>query len=231
MSKRISRRTVVLGLVASGLNFGCGTNPFLIPQILWGGRESRIPAEFPFKVQPRHEDAKVVVLVSSKPGLHSDLSGVDRMLSAELIRVLDTRLKENEEKVMVLKMPKIDEYKSDNPSWRSTHPYEIGKNFSADYVVDVEIMDMDLYKPGSNGAWLQGRATVSVNAYDLSKAVKDPAFKWEYAIEFPKGREIEVENRSQVSSFRQKFVNRIAFDVSLKFTSSTSDHHRHMMMD
>ena len=231
MSAFISRRTVVLGLLASAGSFGCGANPFLIPEILWGGRESRIPAEFPFKVQPKHDDAKVVVLVSSKPGLPADLSGVDRMLSAELIQVLDTRLKENEEKVMVLKMPKIDEYKSEHPNWRSIHPYDVGKNFSADYVVDVEILDMDLYKPGSRGQWLQGRATISVNAYDLSKAVRDPAFRWEYSVEFPKGREIEVENRSQVSGFRQKFVNRIAFDVSLKFTSSTADHQRHLAMD
>ena len=100
MSAFISRRTVVLGLLASAGSFGCGANPFLIPEILWGGRESRIPAEFPFKVQPKHDDAKVVVLVSSKPGLPADLSGVDRMLSAELIQVLDTRLKENEEKVL-----------------------------------------------------------------------------------------------------------------------------------
>lgn len=229
MSKRISRRALMMGLLATVSSFGCGANPFLIPEILWGGRESRIPAEFPLKVQPRHEDAKVVILVSSKPGLHSDLSGVDRMLNTELINVLDSRLKENEEKVQVLKMPRIDEFKSEHTNWRSQHPYEIGKTFSADYVIDVEILEMDLYKAGSRGQWLQGRATVSVNAYDLAKAVKDPAFKWEYTIEFPRGREIEVESRSQVSTFRQKFISRIAFDVSLKFSSSTADHQRRLM--
>ncbi|WP_157368888.1 hypothetical protein [Zavarzinella formosa] len=231
MSKRISRRTIVLGLLASSVNFGCGTNPFLIPEILFGGREARSLAEFPFKVQPKHEDAKVVVLVSSKPGLPSDLSGADRKLNVELMQVLDARLKENEEKVQVLKMPKIDEYKSEHPNWRSAHPYDIGKNFSADYVVDVEIIDMDLYKPNSQGQWLQGRAAISVNAYDLSKSVRDPAFHSDYNVEFPKGREIEVENRSQISGFYQKFVSRIAFDISLKFTSSTTDHQRTFTMD
>ncbi len=229
MSKRISRRAVVVGLLAAIGNAGCGMNPFLIPEILWGGRESRVPAEFPFKVPAKHEDAKVVVLVSSKAGLPSDLSGVDRILNVELIKILDARLKENEEKVFVLKTKLIDDYKAEHTNWRTSHPYDTGKSFAADYVVDVEILEMDLFKPGGRGQWLQGRATVSVNAYDLSKPLKDPAFKWEYSVEYPKDREIEVETRSQVSTFRQKFVERIAFDVSLKFTSSTSDHQRKLM--
>jgi len=229
MSKRISRRTVVLGLLAAVGNAGCGMNPFLIPEILWGGRESRVAAEFPFKVPEKHDDAKVVVIVSSKAGLPVDLSGVDRTLNDELIKVLDTRLKENEEKVQVKKKQLIDEYKAEHANWRTVQPYDIGKHFAADYVVDVEILEMDLFKPGGRGQWLQGRATVSVNAYDLSKPVRDPAFKWEYTIEYPKGREIEVETPSQISTFRQKFVERIAFDVSMKFTSSTADHQRRLM--
>ena len=47
---------------------------------------------------------------------------------------------------------------------------------------------MDLFKPGGpRGQWLQGRATVSVCAYDLTKAVKEPAYKIDLPFESPGG--------------------------------------------
>ena len=47
------------------------------------------------------------------------------MLNAEVIRILDASVKENEEKVQVLKMPAIDKYKSENPNWRTVEPCDI----------------------------------------------------------------------------------------------------------
>jgi len=166
---------------------------------------------------------KAVVFVSSRVGLQPDLAGVDRMLNAELIRVLDLMVKENDEKVQVLKMPRIDEYRAQNPNWRAAHPCEVGRAVAdgTDYVIDVEIQEMDLYKPGSRGQWLQGHATVAVAAYDLSKPLKDPAYKQDFTFEYPQGREIEVESKTQVSTFRMSFVQRIASDVARKFAASS----------
>ena len=78
--------------------------------------------------------------------------------------------------------------------------------------------------PGSRGNWLKGHATITVNAYDISKPAKAAAYKFEYTPEFPHGREIEVEGRDsrvQVSTFRLQFVQRIASDISVKFVAST----------
>jgi hypothetical protein len=219
---RMSRRSMFLGLGFAAISLGCGANPFLIPGLFSGGRESRVPAEFALKPQPRQSDVKVVILVSSKTGaLPSDLIGVDRMLNAELITILDTRCRENEEKVLILKMPRIDEYKADHVNWRTIRPYDIGKELGADYVIDVEIAEMDLFKPGSRNDWLQGHATVAVNAYDLHKPLKEASYKYDYNTEYPQGREMEVESPAQVSAFRRKFVERIASDISMKFTTST----------
>jgi hypothetical protein len=217
---RLSRRGMLLGLGLAATGFGCGgMNPFLLPYIFSGGK-TKTPAEFPLTPQPKKTDAKVVVFVSSKMGLPADLAGVDRMLNAELIQMLDARVKENEEKVQVLKMQVIDKYKADNPNWRTESPYDIGKSFGADYVIDVEIQEMDLYKPGSRGQWLLGHATVAVDAYDLSKPLRDPAYKQDFTIQYPQS-EREVESRAQISQFRLQFVQRIASDISVKFSSST----------
>jgi hypothetical protein len=155
-------------------------------------------------------------------GLPPDLAGVDRMLNAELINALDANVRANEQKVQVLKMPRIDEYKAQNPNWRSVHPCEMGKAVAegVDYVIDVEIQQMDLYKPGSRGQWLQGRATVAISAYDLTKPVKDPAYKLEVPFESP-GGEIEKESRDMLSGFRMNFVQFIARGIAAKFTDTT----------
>jgi hypothetical protein len=198
-------------------------NPFLLPYIFSGG-QSKTPAEFPLPPHGKNKESKVVVFVSSNVGLPPDLAGVDRMLNAELIQLLDARVKENEEKVQVLKMPRIDDYKSENPNWRSVHPYDIGKTIAenTDYVIDVEVLEMDLYKPGSRGQWLQGHATVGVTAYDLAKPLKEPAYKQDFSFEYPQGRELEVETKAQVSAFRLKFIQRIASDISIKFSASSA---------
>jgi hypothetical protein len=218
----LSRRGVLFGLGLAATGLGCGgMNPFLLPYMFSGG-QSKVEAEYKLAVHPKKQDAKVVVLVSAKMGLPPDLAGVDRMLNAELIRILDARVKENEEKVQVLKMPKLDEYKSQHPNWRATHPCDIGKEIAdgTDYVIDVEINEMDLYKPGSRGQWLLGHANVSVSAYDLSKTLRDPQYKQEFVFQWPQSGEQEVQSRYDVSAFRMKFVERIASDISVKFTAS-----------
>jgi len=219
---RLSRRRMLMGLGLAATGLGCGgANPFLLPYIFSGG-ESKTPAEFPLTPHAKKPDVKVVVFVSARTGLAPDLAGVDRMLNAELINALEANVKANEQKVQVLKMPKIDEYKSQNPNWRSVHPCEMGKAVAdgTDYVIDIEIQEMDLFKPGTRGQWLQGRATVSVNAYDLTKPLKDPVYKLDVPFESP-GGEMEKESAYQLSTFRMNFVQFIARGIADKFTDTT----------
>jgi hypothetical protein len=233
MATRITRRGMLLGagvgLAAVGLGCG-GMNPFLMVDYALSGGKATTPAEFPLTPPDKKKDARVVVLVSSKTGLPPDLTGVDKMLNAELVKVLTDLTKANEEKVQVLKMPALDKFRDDSPNWRSANPYDIGKKFDADYMIDVEIQEMDLFKPGSRGQWLQGRATVSVHAYDLNKPLKEAAQKWEFPISYPQhGYEREVESRAQVSTFRMEFVQRIASNIAVKF--SATDNARRKQID
>src|SRR4051812_13590611 len=124
--KRYSRRGVLLGLGLAATGLGCGgMNPFVfIPHLLNGG-DAKAPAEFPLVVPPKKTEAKVVVIVSARMGMSPDLAGVDRMLNAELVRILDARMKENEQKVQVLKTQVLDTYKSENPNWRTVSPQDL----------------------------------------------------------------------------------------------------------
>ena len=232
MATRVTRRGMLLGvgvgLAATGLGCG-GMNPFLMLDYALSGGKATTPAEFPLTPPDKKKDARVVILVSSKTGLPPDLTGVDKMLNAELIRLLADYTKLNEERVQVLKMPALDKFRDETPNWRSANPYDIGKKFEADYMIDVEIQEMDLFNPGSRGQWLQGRATISVNAYDLNKPLKEAAAKWEFPINFPQhGYEREVESRAQVSTFRMEFVQRIASNVAVKFSATDTQRKRNI---
>jgi hypothetical protein len=221
--RKVSRRGVLVGLGLAATGLGCGgMNPFLLPYVFSGG-ESKIPAEYPLTPHPKKPDAKVVVFASARVGLAPDLGGVDRMLNAELITALEANLKASEEKVQILKMPRIDEYRSQNPNWRVAHPCDRAKEVAeaTDYVIDVEINEMDLFKPGSRGQWLQGRATISVSAYDMSKPLRDPAYKQEMSFEYPRGREIERETPNQLSTFRMAFVQHVAREIAAKFSATS----------
>jgi hypothetical protein len=220
--RKMSRRGVLAGLGLAATGLGCGgMNPFLIPYFF--NHDTKVPAEYPLTPHPKKPDVKVVVLVSAKMGLPADLAGVDRMLNAELITVLDSFVKANEDRVQVLKMPRIDEYRTQNPNWRSVHPCDMAKKLAegTDYVIDIEVLEMDLYKPRSQGQWLQGRATVSISAYDVTKAVQDPAYKQELSFEYPRGREVEKESAAQLSAFRMSFVQYIAKEVAAKFVATS----------
>lgn len=220
---RMTRRGMLVGAGLAATGLGCGgMNPFLLPYIFSGG-QTKTPAEFPLAVQGKKTEARVVVVVTSNSGLPPDLAGVDRMLNAEIIRVLEARVKENEEKVSVLKMDVIDKFRANEPNWRGMHPYDLGKAVAPsppDYVIDVEVQEMDLFKPGSRGQWLQGHAAVAVDVYDLNKPTRGPVYKQDFSFEFPQGQEVEVESRSQVGTFRMKFVQRIASDITVKFSAS-----------
>ena len=69
----ISRRRVLFGL-STGLaitGFGCGMNPLVTLSHIMSGGDDKAAAEFKLTPPPKKPDAKVVVLVWSRPGLPS----------------------------------------------------------------------------------------------------------------------------------------------------------------
>lgn len=213
---------LLFGLTA--LFTGTGCNPILLLAYLFNNNDPKIKADFPLKPREKHEkeEVKVVVLTSSVPGLSPDMIGVDRLVAVEFIQQLEKRCQENEEKVKVLKSQPVDAYKRENPDWRRQSPYDIGKHFKADYVIDIEVLDITLFDPGSREL-MKGRARVKVGVYDLAKPLKDPAYDPpEYNFDFPRGREVPMHEMS-LNTFRQQFIKRMAQDLILPYTAHTTN--------
>ena len=215
-------RLAVLGLV---LVAGMGCNPILLTAYLFDNDEPKSKADFALKPRPKHEkeEVRIVVLTSCVPGTSPEMIGVDRLLAQEIIPLLEARCLENKEKITVLRSAPIDKYKKENVNWRDKHPKEIGEYFQADYVIDIQVLEVSIFEPGTRRELLKGRANIAVAAYDMSKPLNEPAFNpSEFNFEFPRTHPVSVVDEP-VSTFRQRFVKRIANDLVLPFTAHTSN--------
>ena len=216
-----ARLTVSVLVVAASM----GCNPILLTSYLFNNADPKTQAEYPLKPRPKHEkeEVRVVILTSCAPGISPEMIGVDRLLALEMIPLLEARCLENKEKVTVLKSAPVDKFKKDEPEWRSKHPVEIGKIFNADYVIDIEVLDVGIYEPGTRRELMKGRAKIAVAAYDLSKPLKEPSFNPpEFNFEYPRTHPVSSGDEP-ASTFRQKFVKRIAQDLVIPFTAHTSN--------
>jgi hypothetical protein len=164
-----------------------------------------------------------MVLASAVPDASIEMIGVDRLLAAEFIPLLEKRCTENKELVSVLKSLPVDKYKNEHPDWKSQSPYDIGKHFKADYVIEIEVLKISLYEPKTNQQLLKGRANVRVTVFDLSKPLKEPVYSPpEFSFEYPHGFSADA-NDEPTTAFRQKFIKQIAKELSIEFTAHTSN--------
>jgi hypothetical protein len=217
---------LLFGLSALFAGVGCGNvNPVVLIAYLFNGNDPKDPAKFPLKPRPKHEEeeVKVVVLTTCAQGLSSDVMGVDRALASEFIKLLQERCTENKEKVLVKRVTAIDEFKKKNPDWQGLSPVDIGKELKADYIIDIEVLDMTLYEEGSRKEFLHGRCHIAVTAFDLAQKSTEPAFAPpDFNLTYPSGHPMSVYDEN-VSTFKQKFIKRIAGELVLPFTAHSSE--------
>jgi hypothetical protein len=217
-SWRLRTLALVLALAA-----GIGCNPLTTVYFMMVGVENKAEPEFKLASTDKSKEVRVMILASSAPDGQTEVVGVDRQIGIEFTRQLDALCKANKEKVTVIPYHKVEKFKNDNPGWRTMTTSEIGRRFDVDIVIDVEVEAMSLYKPGSRNMLFLGSSRIDVSAVDLSKAQDGPAYHQTLTIPYPSSRgEIPVGDDNP-DSFRERFVRRIATDLSWKFTSHTSN--------
>ncbi|HEY1381102.1 MAG TPA: hypothetical protein VGF55_30160 [Gemmataceae bacterium] len=221
MGGRWRLRTVAGVLVLAA---GLGCNPLTAPFFMMFGVDSKEEPEFKLASTDKNHEVRVVVLAYTSPDVQTDQVGVDRQLATELTRQLGDRCKANKEKVKVIPVHKVVKFKNDHPGWKSMGMDEIGRSFEADYVVDVEIVSLSLYEPGSHKTLFKGYCKVDVSVLDLSKPQDGPAYHQTISLQYPTSRgPVPVADDGNTESFRQNFVRRIATELAWKFTTHLTD--------
>ncbi len=214
------RNRFLVGTLALVAAMGC--NPIVSLSYLFNNGDPKTPPEYPLTPQPsrKHEEVRIVVITSARPGLN-EFRGIDQSLNTEFKRALENMAKETKEKITVLSNMPLSRYREEHPEWQSHHPIDIGKQFGADYVIDMEVLSISLFKPGTNRSLLQGKVAIALSAYDLSKREKVPALEQEYTTTYPASHEMDADSIS-LPGFRQKMLQRIASDLAIKFIPHTT---------
>lgn len=218
------RSTRTLRAVAAGLflmAFGIGCNPLTMPFFLMYGVESKNEPEFRLAVPDK--EVKVVVLAYAANDAQTDQVGIDRQIGSLVAKQLGERCLANKERVKVVPVHKVEKFKNDHPGWKTMGAVEIGKQFEADYVVDIEVVGLNLYEPGSHKSLYKGRAKIDLAVFDVRKSQDGPVFHPSLTIDYPKTRgPLPVMDDNNTDKFRDGFINRIAIDICWKLTAHLS---------
>jgi hypothetical protein len=212
------RRRWLLAVLAGALLAGAGCDLgslmyFLMPA-------AREPAKLK---QLASEDGKtephVAILTYAGLETRAEFIGADRQLTDLLARHLRALAEENKEKLHVIPLNKVENYKNTHPNWKSQDLAEVGRDLGADYVVYLEINGLELYEQGSGREMFHGHANLTLNLV----SVKDPDETFPQQpinCRYPsaaRGPEFNDLDTNPVQ-FRMRFLDHVARELSLYFT-------------
>jgi hypothetical protein len=220
-----SRRAWFLASVFLSASLVSGCNMMAIPFFLIPGMDPKIDAKCKLASSDKEKTVRVAILASSGLETRPEFLRVDRDLTRLLAQQLQQGFKQNKENVVLVPTSQVERYKDEHANWHSMAPEDIGKYFNADYVINLEIESITLYEPGNGNTLFRGRARISVDVVDVKKAAEGPKFKDEYSIEYPKAGPISAafSDDSNPAQFRQRFLAKIAQELSWYFTSHLVD--------
>lgn len=217
---------VVWGLLAATLAIGC--NPLNLAAFMFA-RDEKMPAPYPLtfaKDGPKKdkEEVVVVLLPHLAPGNASrEFVTADRELAERLARTLPELAKENKDKkkIRVVSPTQVDKFKMTDPHWKQMGAGEIGAKLGADFVLEIELAHMQLYRqdmPASERIY-EGRAEVSVGVYEVKGDGGDLRDSYSMLFSYPRGIGM-VRPAAAVSEreFRQQYVENLALEIAQKHT-------------
>ena len=209
-------------LLAAVTAFGC--NVMSLPFFLMTGMDPKHEPKCKLASADKEKEVKVVILTASHLDGRPEFLRADFDLGVMLERHIKIGFANNKERVTVISTAKVEKYKNDHPNWRRMGPAEIGRHFGADYVIDLELNDLNLYELGSGNQLYRGKGEIGLQVVDVNKADDPPKYEETYTPLYPKTRGPIAVSDSNFSQFRQAFLNQCAKELSWRFTAHpTSD--------
>lgn len=216
--KRIHSRRLFLGLAAGvlGTCAGCDLASlvyFLAPDATRPAEMKQLAAEEDKKKSP----PKVIILTYMALETRREFIYADRQLAEQLSRNLTELADRNKEKIDIVPVRKVEDFKNMNPKWREMELSQIGREFKADHVIYLEINSLTMYEPGSANQLYRGRAQITVSLIDVSKPDESPLQKV-YAATFPGEARGPMPADMHPTQFRAMFVEYLARKLSWYFS-------------
>jgi hypothetical protein len=216
-------RRLLLGLfLLMATSFGC--SPLLLPFYIFGNvTNSTLPPDFPLyetaKKEKKRKEFKIVILPYRAQTLSPSYIGKERTLATMVSRQLTERFAANKEYVKIVPINEVEKFQRTHSEWQSMDPGEIGKQFGADYVVDMELAELRLFERKSHGMFLNGYCRVSLTVNDVEKVGQEPVFKQDFPMQFPKSGPRVADLDDSAAKFEQDFFNQIAVRLAWVLTA------------
>jgi hypothetical protein len=160
----LRQRTVLLGFWSSILMAGCSFPQslfFLMP-------EAKDPAELKrLADSDGKKEVKVVLWTYMSLDPRTEFIQADRRLAVMLAEEIQRLSAENGEKISIVKPNLVEQYKSRHPNWQALELTQVGHDFNADYVVNLEIDKLSLYEPNANQQLYRGQTEILVSVVDM----------------------------------------------------------------
>lgn len=220
--KALRRRMIFLSLWSSILLAGCS-----FPQSLYFIMpEAKDPADLKRLADPDgKKEVKVVLWTYMNLDPREEFIQADRHLAIKLAEEIRRLCDENKEKVTIVKPNQVEQYKSRHPNWKSYELAQVGHDFNADYVVNLEIDKLSLYEPNANQQLYRGQTEIQVSVLDMQHP--DDLQNKEFTDRYP------AEARGDMTpfeitphAFRDKFLEHVAKRLAFYFV----DHKRRTKM-
>jgi hypothetical protein len=215
--KPVGRLAWGLLLALSGAWLSIGCSPATVYMLLVPFTDNNTPAKFKI-ANPDKEVTVAVVSNFSNLETRAELIDAHNELAQKFVASLEKRAKENKEKLKFIPLAQVRSRQNKLGANPTSSVAEIGKHFKADYVISLEIVNIDLFLKGSSRQLYQGITDISVQLFDMSKEegerrVHEENFRREYP------RTPIDAGGSTPSQFRGIFLSRVGNDLSRIFTS------------
>ena len=119
----------------------------------------------------------MLILAYGSADVQAEQIGIDRQLGTMIARQLQDRCAANKEKVKIVPIHRVEKFKADHPGWKSMGAAEISRQFEADYVIDIELVKLGLFEPGSHRTLYKGTGKIDVAVLDTTRPYEGPVLK------------------------------------------------------
>jgi len=211
---RAARRRRALGtfagLLAAALLPGC--SQFVLLGLLIGG-PPHIEADFDRETGDSlvGTDKKVAVVCFADPQIKMKYLKVDVEVATYVSRLMQLN------RINVIEPESVRAWLDEHPDWETAD--EVGRSLEADYVIEIELRDFDLYEPHS-ATLFRGRTTAYLNVYKLQAGEPaDRVFSRDVNFMFPTKVPRSTYESTEMA-FKREFLSRLGEEIGFMFYPS-----------
>lgn len=189
-----------------------GCSQFVLLGLLIGG-PPHIEAEFDRETGDSlvGTEKKVAVICYADPKIKLKYSKIDLEVSTYVARLMQIN------RIKIIEPDTVRAWLDAHPDWETAD--EVGSALNADYVIEIELREFDLYEPHSTTLF-RGRTTAYLNVYKLDDAEPaDRIFSRDVNFMFPTKVPRSTYESTELS-FKREFLSRLGEEIGFMFYPS-----------